>query len=52
MANAFLTHLVEDDATKIIRSFVELSARSEDDDEFAAVYGLIQDVNLVQLFCE
>jgi hypothetical protein len=41
MANAFLTHLVGEDAMKFIRSVVELSARGEGDDEFAAVHGLV-----------
>ncbi|EJD03102.1 uncharacterized protein FOMMEDRAFT_28685 [Fomitiporia mediterranea MF3/22] len=41
MANAFLVHLVGEDVAKTIRGVVELSARAEDEDEFASVYGLL-----------
>ncbi|EJD03101.1 class I glutamine amidotransferase-like protein [Fomitiporia mediterranea MF3/22] len=41
MANAFLVHLVGEDVAKTIRGIVELSARAEDEDEFAGVHGLL-----------
>ena len=41
MANAFLVHLVGEDVAKVVRGIIELYARGEDDDEFAAVYGLL-----------
>jgi hypothetical protein len=40
MTNAFLTHLVGGEVTKIIRGIIELSEREQYDDEFAAVHGL------------
>ncbi|THH26713.1 hypothetical protein EUX98_g7477 [Antrodiella citrinella] len=41
MGNAFLVHLVGDEATKKIRGVVEISVRDEGDDDFAAFYGLV-----------
>ncbi|KAL5485107.1 hypothetical protein ACEPAI_7749 [Sanghuangporus weigelae] len=43
MANAFLAHLVGEDVVQIIRGIIELSGRASDDDEFAAVHGLLGD---------
>lgn len=40
MANAFLVHLVGADVARSIRTIVELSAKEQDDDEFAEYYGL------------
>lgn len=41
MANAFLIHLVGEEVARTIRGVIELSARNQDDDEFAAFYGLV-----------
>ena len=41
MANAFLVHLVGEDIAKVVRGFVELSARGPDEDEFAEFHGLL-----------
>lgn len=41
MANAFLIHLLGEETAEFIRGVIELSARNQDDDEFAAYYGLI-----------
>jgi len=41
MAGAFLEHLVGEEVTSKIRGIAELSVRKEDDDEFAAEFGLI-----------
>ena len=41
MANAFLTHLVGDEIMTAVRGIVELSARQENQDEFAKYYGLV-----------
>ncbi|KAL5523879.1 hypothetical protein ACEPAG_8052 [Sanghuangporus baumii] len=43
MASAFLVHLVGEDVVQIIRDIIELSGRASDDDEFAAVHGLLGD---------
>lgn len=40
MANAWLEHLVGPELAERIRGVVELSAGREDDDEWAAYYGL------------
>jgi len=41
MGNAFLVHIVGEDTAKAIRRSVELSAKGEDEDEFAAIFGLV-----------
>lgn len=41
MAYAFLVHLVGKEYAEFNRGILELSAREEGDDEFAAVYGLV-----------
>ncbi|KAL0960192.1 hypothetical protein HGRIS_011826 [Hohenbuehelia grisea] len=41
MASAFLDFLVGKEQATIIRGVVELSARAQDDDEFAEYYGLV-----------
>ncbi len=41
MANAFLRHIEGDKPAKQIRNIVELSAKDEDEDEFAQEYGLV-----------
>ena len=41
MGFAFLQHLVGDEIANFIRGIVEVSIRSQDDDEFAEFYGLI-----------
>lgn len=41
MANAFLTHLVGEDTTTLIRNVIELTVREQDDDEFAAVHNAV-----------
>lgn len=41
MANAFLIHLNGEDFSKAVRGVVELSAKGEDEDEFAEFYNLI-----------
>ncbi|KAH8079448.1 class I glutamine amidotransferase-like protein [Cristinia sonorae] len=41
MASAFLEYLIGDEVASKIRGVVELSVKKEDDDEFAAFYGLI-----------
>ncbi|KAL0960194.1 hypothetical protein HGRIS_011828 [Hohenbuehelia grisea] len=41
MANAFLEYLVGKEKMVHVRAVVELTARSADDDEFAAFYGLV-----------
>lgn len=41
MANAFLVHLIGDEIPKEIRGVVELTAKEQGDDEFAAYYGLV-----------
>lgn len=41
MANAFLEYLLGKEVTKVIRGVIELSAKEEDEDEFAAYYNLV-----------
>ena len=41
MANAFIEYLVGEDIAKSIRGIIELKATEQDDDEFAAFYGLV-----------
>lgn len=41
MANAFLQHLIGKEDTKTIIGVVELSARGEEDDEFAEYWDLV-----------
>ena len=41
MANAFLVHIVGDEVSREIRNVVEHSAKTEEEDEFAEVYGLV-----------
>jgi hypothetical protein len=43
MANAFLQHLIGESNAEVIRHRVEMSARTEGDDEFAEHYGLLKD---------
>ncbi|EJD03100.1 class I glutamine amidotransferase-like protein [Fomitiporia mediterranea MF3/22] len=45
MANAFLVHLVGKDVAERIRGIVELSAKAQDEDEFAGVYGLLDETS-------
>ena len=40
LASAFLDHLVGKEITKVIKGIIELTARDEGDDEFAAYYNL------------
>ncbi|KIJ52507.1 hypothetical protein M422DRAFT_58665 [Sphaerobolus stellatus SS14] len=40
MANAFVQHLVGEEIAKSIRGIIELNAKDQDEDEFAAFYGL------------
>ena len=41
MAHAFLKHLVGQEIATAIRGIVEVSAREQDDDEFAEFYHLL-----------
>lgn len=41
MAGAFLEHLVGAEVALAIRGVVEASAKTADDDEWAAFYGLV-----------
>jgi len=43
MGNAFLQHLIGKPTAEIIRHFVELGYRAEEEDEFAEYYGLLED---------
>ena len=42
MANAFLESLVGQDVTRQVRNIIEFVPKDEGDDEFAAVYGLVE----------
>jgi hypothetical protein len=48
MGNAFLQHLIGKPTAEIIRHFVELGYRAEEDDEFAEYYGLLEDYSVLQ----
>ena len=41
MAGAFLEHLVGNEVATAIRGVVEASTRKDDEDEWAAYYGLV-----------
>lgn len=41
LAGGFLDHLVGEELGLAMRSFIELSMKAEDDDEFAAYHGLV-----------
>jgi hypothetical protein len=41
MGFAFLRHLVGDEVAEVVRGIVELVAREQDDDEFAAIHKLV-----------
>lgn len=43
MANAFLEHLIGKENASVIRGIVELSVRGQEDDEYAAYYGLLDE---------
>ena len=41
MGYAFMQHLVGHEVAEKVRGIVELSAHTQDDDEFAEFYGLV-----------
>jgi len=41
MANAFMVHITNAEWAAKVRSVIELGVREEEDDEFAAIYGLV-----------
>jgi len=48
MANAFLQHLIGEPNAEVIRHRVEMSIRTEGEDEFAEHYGLLKDQKVNQ----
>jgi hypothetical protein len=41
LAHGFLAHITNAEWAEKVRSYLEMSAKEQGDDEFAAVYGLV-----------
>lgn len=41
MASAFVTQIADEATAQTIQNIIEMRAKGQDDDEFAAVFGLV-----------